>query len=114
MTSREITIALQLAIAIFAAYLFFRRLGRLWGREREAPAYYVAEIPASAHLNPDEIVTIAWFREMEPAKVWAQKLRERGIEASIADNSPELKVPARDAGKAAEIIRQDPASDSHL
>jgi hypothetical protein len=120
MTTREITIAFEFAIGVFALYLLIRRLARLGARDQETPPFYVAEIPDDALRNADELVTIAWFKMAEEAQMWAAILREEGIEASVPDAtveggryvglrdsaSPHIEVLAKHARRAAEILRE--------
>lgn len=124
MTTKEITIAFELAIGVFALYLLIRRLARLGARDQETPPFYVAEIPDAALSNPDELVTIAWFKMIEEAETWAGDLRSEGIEATVPhasveggryvglrdSASPHIDVRAKDARRAAEILREAEAS----
>ena len=120
MTSREITIAFELAIGVFALYLLVRRLARRGAHDRQTPPFYVAELPDDPLPNPDEPVTVAWFKLAEEAEMWAENLRGEGIDASVRDttfggkrygglsdwNSPHIEVRSEDARRAVEILRE--------
>lgn len=119
MTTREITIAFELAIAIFAIYLLVRRLARMGARDREAPPFYVQEPQDDPSRGAGELVTVAWFRRIEEAEMWAETLRGQGIEAAVTNRlarmteggrPPELQVRFEDANQAVEILRE--ASES--
>ena len=111
MTSREITIAFELAIGVFALYLLVRRLARLGARDQGTPPFYVAELPDDPLPNPDEPVTVAWFKIAEEAEMWAETLRGQGIEACVRDATfrrgsvpPHTEVRSEDARRAVEIL----------
>lgn len=106
MSSREIAIALQLAIAIFAIYLLVRRLARLRSFGQNLPQHYIADIPAGANLKPDQMITVVWCREAGESERLAAILNEQGIEATLADNPPQIKVPSQDARRAIEILKE--------
>jgi hypothetical protein len=104
MSTRDITIALELAIAIFAIYLLARRLVRLQRRDRQLPPFYVADIPENARLEADTYIAVAWFQQYELAQEWVEKLCEQGVEATLSDRPPQIKVRAEDARRAIEIL----------
>jgi hypothetical protein len=120
MTSREWTIAFELAIGLFALYLLARRIGRMMRAEVNAPAFHVQDPTDEALANPEGPVTIAWFQRGEEAEMWAATLREAGIDATVRDVtfggtpssgltnwvSPKLDVRAEDARRAVEILRE--------
>jgi len=120
MTSREWTLAFELAIVLFALYLLARRIGRMMRAEVNAPAFYVQDPTDEALANPEEPVTIAWFQRTVEADMWAANLREAGIDATVRDAtyggrphlgtwdwiSPRLEVRAEDARRAIEILRE--------
>lgn len=108
MTSQEITIAFELAIGVFAVYLLIRRLRRL-GAGESPPAFYVEEPRPDPSRGPDELVTIAWFRRTDEAEMWAENLRQAGIEAAVVGgvrSTPTLTVRSEDVKRAIEILRE--------
>lgn len=114
MTTREITIAFELAIGIFAVYLLVRRLSRLGASNRETPPFHVAELSDMPILDSNEPVTVAWFKRVDEAEMWAETLRQAGIEATVGNTniysrdpaSPQLQVRPEDARRAIEILRE--------
>lgn len=115
MDSREITIAFELAIGVFAVYLLIRRLARLGAINREMPPFYVADLPDTPILDPDKPITIAWFKRSEEAEMWAENLRQAGIDAKAIGGTrrgPQLQVRSEDARRAIEILREADAGQS--
>lgn len=120
MTPREITIAFELAIGVFALYLLVRRLARLGARDEGRPAFYVEEPPSDPTRGPDEPVTVAWFKRAKEAEMWAQTLRAEGIVACVREAtfeggryvglrgsvSPHVEVRSEDARRVVEILRE--------
>ncbi len=107
MSSREIAMAMQLAIAIFAVYLLVRRLARLRTLGRDLPPHYIADIPTYAKLELGQMITVAWCREVEESERLADMLHGEGIEAALADSPPQVKVPSQDARRAIEILKEN-------
>lgn len=106
MSSREIAIALQLAIAIFAIYLLVRRLTRLRMLGQNLPPHYIADIPTDATFESGQSITVAWCGEGDESERLAARLREQGIEVELSDSPPQIKVPSQDARRAIEILRK--------
>lgn len=114
MTTREITIAFELAIGIFAIYLLVRRLARLSAVYQNIPPFTIVELPDTPILDTDLPVTIAWFKCSEEAEMWAENLRQAGIEATLSNTNaytpsplpPQLKVRSEDAHRAVQIMRE--------
>lgn len=120
MTTREITIAFEFAIAVFAIYLLIRRLTRLGARRAEAPPFYIQEPTDDPLRDPYALITIAWFEMAEDAEKWAQVLQQAGIEPTVIGGwprriegagPPQLQVRSKDAQQAIEILRQAESSE---
>ncbi len=118
MTTRELTIAFEFAIALFAIYLLIRRLARLGSRR--TPPFYIQPPREDQSPEPDEFITIAWFEMAEDAEKWAQRLSDQGIEAKIEggwprgiekSGPPQLQVQSKNAQRAIGILRQTPRQD---
>lgn len=119
MTTRELTIAFEFAIALFAIYLLIRRLARLGSRR--TPSFYIQPPREDPSREPTEFITIAWFELAEDAEKWAQRLDDQGIETRIEggwprgiekSGPPQLQVRSKDSQQAIELLRHMPREDS--